>query len=163
MSESIHAFCPSCHADEFLIHNWQETDWAGGPMEPVPVEEVFGVSQESVTDPRDQPAQRVSEMTDPVEDDPLASVLAAIGSSMRASELRHMISTAESPMAVINTVLEGLARPPKQASVERLFPVLMDAWNTTARPELGGRTPHQVHHEARPSPSTRFACSTSRR
>jgi hypothetical protein len=39
--ESIHAFCPTCRADEFMIHNWQDTAWADGPMEPVPVEVVF--------------------------------------------------------------------------------------------------------------------------
>lgn len=39
----ILAFCPACRTDEFLIHNWDETDWAEGPMEAVPVEDLFEV------------------------------------------------------------------------------------------------------------------------
>lgn len=38
--DELHAFCPTCGIDEFLIHNWQETDWAEGPMEPIPVKAV---------------------------------------------------------------------------------------------------------------------------
>jgi hypothetical protein len=38
--EAIHVFCPTCRADEALIHNWQHTEWANGPMEPMPVQEV---------------------------------------------------------------------------------------------------------------------------
>jgi hypothetical protein len=38
--DAIHAFCPACHADEALIHNWQETEWAEGPMDPMPVQHV---------------------------------------------------------------------------------------------------------------------------
>ena len=32
--DDIHAFCLCCHTDEAMIHNWQETEWAEGPMEP---------------------------------------------------------------------------------------------------------------------------------
>jgi hypothetical protein len=39
--EGLHAFCPTCRADEALIHHWEDTLWADGPMEPVPVELVF--------------------------------------------------------------------------------------------------------------------------
>jgi hypothetical protein len=35
--DDIHAFCLACHTDEAMIHNWQETEWAEGPMEPAPV------------------------------------------------------------------------------------------------------------------------------
>lgn len=43
--DSLHVFCPTCQTDEFLIHNWQDTLWAEGPMEPVPVHSVFEVSE----------------------------------------------------------------------------------------------------------------------
>jgi hypothetical protein len=32
----IVAFCMACKTEEMLIHNWQETEWADGMMEPVP-------------------------------------------------------------------------------------------------------------------------------
>jgi len=33
----IQAFCRVCRNDEAVVHNWQETDWANGMMEAVPV------------------------------------------------------------------------------------------------------------------------------
>ena len=36
--DGILARCVLCRNDETFIHNWQKTDWANGPMEPVPVE-----------------------------------------------------------------------------------------------------------------------------
>lgn len=36
--ERIIAYCSSCDHDEALIHNWRETEWAAGPMEPVAVD-----------------------------------------------------------------------------------------------------------------------------
>lgn len=42
--DTLHAFCPTCHADEFLIHNWEDTPWAEGPMEPMPVQSVFEIT-----------------------------------------------------------------------------------------------------------------------
>jgi len=32
------AFCPACGVEEFLIDNWQDTPWADGYMEPIPVQ-----------------------------------------------------------------------------------------------------------------------------
>ena len=37
---AINALCRICMTDEAMIHNWQETEWAEGPMEPMPVEAV---------------------------------------------------------------------------------------------------------------------------
>jgi hypothetical protein len=34
-SDTIEAFCLVCSSTEALIHNWQETEWASGMMEPV--------------------------------------------------------------------------------------------------------------------------------
>jgi hypothetical protein len=36
--DGILAYCIVCKTDEALIHNWQQTEWAGGMMGPVPVE-----------------------------------------------------------------------------------------------------------------------------
>ena len=36
--DGILARCVLCRNDEAFIHNWQTTDWADGPMEPVAVE-----------------------------------------------------------------------------------------------------------------------------
>jgi hypothetical protein len=36
--DGILAHCIVCKTDEALVNNWQETEWAEGMMEPVPVE-----------------------------------------------------------------------------------------------------------------------------
>jgi hypothetical protein len=36
VDETIHAYCPHCDNLEAVIHNWQHTLWAEGPMPPVP-------------------------------------------------------------------------------------------------------------------------------
>ncbi len=35
--DGILAHCLTCKTEEALVHNWQETEWASGPMEAVPV------------------------------------------------------------------------------------------------------------------------------
>jgi hypothetical protein len=35
--DAILAHCMVCKTEEAIIHNWQETEWAEGMMEPVPV------------------------------------------------------------------------------------------------------------------------------
>jgi len=35
--DAILAQCLVCKTEEAVIHNWQETEWADGMMEPVPV------------------------------------------------------------------------------------------------------------------------------
>lgn len=143
-SGAIHAFCPTCRTGEFLIHNWEETDWAEGPMQPVRVEEVFEIPGEGQT-------KAGPEALAPEEDssDPLARALASMETTMKASEVRRMIASAGSPTEVVNAILDTLARPPRRETLERLLPILMDTWNETPRPELGGRTPEQVHRAGR--------------
>ena len=34
-TDAIEAFCAVCSSAEAVIHNWQETEWASGMMEPV--------------------------------------------------------------------------------------------------------------------------------
>jgi hypothetical protein len=36
--DAIHAYCLVCRNDEAMIHNWQTTDWADGPMEPAKID-----------------------------------------------------------------------------------------------------------------------------
>jgi hypothetical protein len=35
--DDILAHCMACKTEEAVIHNWQETEWAEGMKEPVPV------------------------------------------------------------------------------------------------------------------------------
>lgn len=35
VDDSILAYCQVCRMEEILVHNWQETEWAEGPMEAV--------------------------------------------------------------------------------------------------------------------------------
>jgi hypothetical protein len=37
-TDAILAFCLSCHTDEAMILNWQQTEWADGPMQPAAME-----------------------------------------------------------------------------------------------------------------------------
>ena len=34
--DNIIAYCPACNTDEAVIHDWQDTLWADGMMEPLP-------------------------------------------------------------------------------------------------------------------------------
>ena len=34
--DSIIAHCPACEFDEAVIHDWQDTLWADGMMDPMP-------------------------------------------------------------------------------------------------------------------------------
>ena len=35
--EALFAYCIACKEEEIHVHNWQDTDWAEGPMEPASV------------------------------------------------------------------------------------------------------------------------------
>jgi len=35
--EGILAHCVVCRTEEAFVHNWQETEWADGMMEPMPI------------------------------------------------------------------------------------------------------------------------------
>lgn len=36
----IEAFCPVCKQELIVISGWEETDWAEGPMEPAPLDDL---------------------------------------------------------------------------------------------------------------------------
>jgi hypothetical protein len=44
--DELYAHCPLCRSDEVLILNWQDTEWADGPMPSMPVDIVDGDSGE---------------------------------------------------------------------------------------------------------------------
>src|SRR5690606_17042539 len=103
-SGAILAFCPECRTGELLIHDWGETDWAEGPMESVPVEGVFQVPREA-RGMGPESAGDAAEAEDVDSADPLAQALASLETPMGASEVRRMISTAESPMTVVTAIM----------------------------------------------------------
>lgn len=37
-NHTIAAHCPVCKEEEIYVHDWEDTEWADGPMEAVPVE-----------------------------------------------------------------------------------------------------------------------------
>lgn len=37
-NHAIAAYCMVCKQEEIYVHDWEMTHWAGGPMDPVPVE-----------------------------------------------------------------------------------------------------------------------------
>lgn len=41
-NDTLLAFCPTCESEQVLIHNWQRTRWAGGPVQPVNVDSSTG-------------------------------------------------------------------------------------------------------------------------
>lgn len=131
--EELYVACPACHNEEFLITNWQETMWASGVPEPLPL--------------RDDPFAPESDARDAGP----AELLAADG-TLDADALRVRIATADSPTSVIDEVF-SIAPPPNEAAARRVIGTVMTLWNTTPRPELGGKTPEQVHRESRPEPA----------
>jgi hypothetical protein len=42
--DAIHAYCIVCGTDEAIVHNWQETEWADGPMEGVNMDAVVATN-----------------------------------------------------------------------------------------------------------------------
>ena len=147
--DALHAFCPTCRADEFLIHNWEDTLWAEGPMESMPVEVVFDTGGDPAKEQGTSGADEAVIVFD--EGDPLARVLARMESRLSASTVRDRIPNADSPMVVVDEILESLPRPPAKRDVEMLLPILMDLWNATSRPDLGGRPPTHFHRRAQPA------------
>jgi len=48
-------------------------------------------------------------------------------------------------MSVMEVVLASLPAPPLRGALERFLPVVMDLWNATPRPDLGGFAPNELH------------------
>jgi len=146
--DAILAFCLICQADEYLIYEWEDTLWAEGQMEPFDI----AAMSEAQSEPRPEPAAHKP-------DDQLARALTLIGSPLPAAQVRDLIATAQHPMAVMDVVLGSLAAPPLKSAFERFLPVVMDLWNATPRPDLGGLTPNHVHAHTAPRVSTKIGAN----
>ncbi|MGD8859484.1 MAG: SEC-C metal-binding domain-containing protein [Myxococcales bacterium] len=136
--DAIHAFCTVCQADEFLIYEWEDTDWAEGPMEPV---DVAAEARDRGMPPREDPGDA---------DERLQRALQLVGSELTPDEVRRLMRICDNPSEVVQSVLRHAKSTPTQASLERLLPALMDTWNTTPRLDLGGRSPVEVAGAAPP-------------
>lgn len=134
--DELYVMCPVCKSEEFLITNWQGTPWAEGPPHPIPIE----TDPFAAIDDDDEGAEETQ-----------TSLIAADG-TLDIEVLRARIAIADSPNAVIEQVLAA-ARPANQSAAEDLVSAVVSLWNSTPRPELGGRSPADVY-EADRRPAT---------
>ncbi len=137
--DAILAFCERCQTDEFLIYEWEDTVWAKGLMEAVNVEQL--ARERGVEGPQLPTPDNLDER--------LRRSLVLLGSPLEVERVRALISTAESPVLAVQAVMDSLISAPQSSAMERFLPVLMEAWNETPRPELGGRRPSE-RYESRP-------------
>ena len=134
--DELYVMCPACKSEEFLITNWQDTLWADGVPDPVPV----------ATDP-------FAPFEDDEEGEP-GSLVSSDG-SLNIDALRARIAVADSPRVVIEQVLAA-AQPANRAAGEELIGRVIDLWNATPRPDLGGKSPAEVHEAStRPASSSK--------
>ena len=116
------ALCPGCGAEVLRVRGWETTPWARGPIAAEP--EPAAPGQEAL-------------------DRRLASALARMGSSLDPGAIKRHVAVARTPSRVIE-IVAGTGAVPDEATFEVLCDALVDAWNHTPRPELGGRTPAQT-------------------
>jgi hypothetical protein len=72
------------------------------------------------------------------------ALLEEAGIKADMASLRRRVSVAEQPFDVVDSLLKK-ARFIDQEHMEEAFAGLMQLWNTTARPELDGRTPQEAN------------------
>ncbi|MEE9384173.1 MAG: hypothetical protein V3V08_12250 [Nannocystaceae bacterium] len=118
-ADEIHAFCPTCGKDEFLIHNWQDTLWAAGPMEPLPLEEV-GAGGEGVDE--------TGRANEPLFEQRLRKALDPLQSPVPLASLLLMIEAADKPAEVVQTVMRR-AKTVDARLLRDFLRALMDAWH----------------------------------
>jgi hypothetical protein len=136
--DAIHAYCVVCKSDEYLIYEWENTDWANGPMEAIDV----------ATMAREQGKQQ----RQPTADDRDALVhraLELVGSTLGPEQLKRLVRESDHPTAVTQAILASVRGAPQQSALERLMPVVMDVWNSTPRNELDGRSATEMAGSAR--------------
>ena len=155
--DAIHVFCPGCEADEYLIYEWEDTLWAEGMMEPLNVAELAKAHQAESAERAEHAGHSEPAAHHP--DEPLTRALTLLGSPLTASQVRGMIATASSPMSVMERVLHSLPTPPLKAALERFLPLIMDLWNATPRPDLGGFAPNVVHAQPAQRTSTKIGAN----
>jgi hypothetical protein len=134
--DAILAFCDACTEEEFLIYEWEDTFWAKGQQRPIDPAELLGTPLKGPPTPG--PERR---------DEMLAGALDIVGSGLDVSEVRRLVATAASPNEVIHAIVASCIKPVDIGAMQRLLPIMIDVWNETPRPELGGRRPVDVHEE----------------
>lgn len=136
--DTILAMCDWCEEEEFLIHNWQDTSFAQGQPEGVRLDLLEDeLSEGSCFSPR-HPSSDAGDI-----DERLAAALKAMGWNIPTAELRQVISTSEMPSDVLRHLQTRLPPPPNAQAFVQFMPMLMEAWNDTARPDLDGLSPQE--------------------
>ncbi len=60
--DAILAFCNTCHEDEYLIYEWEDTLWADGVMEPTDVRPATDQDEETAGQRRARDPDRLPEL-----------------------------------------------------------------------------------------------------
>lgn len=144
---AIYVYCPVCGSDEYVIHSWEDTLWAKGPMEPMPFE--GGQEDEA------EILAQLSMAPSSAPHDALSAALSDLGSRLSGTQLRAMIGTTESPSWVLSAVLKDLPTPPTKRALEHFAAVLIEAWNSTPRDELNGVSPATAHARSAVPPTAK--------
>jgi len=118
VDDAILAFCTVCTADEFLIYDWEATDWAEGPMEPV---DIAGMAAAAGVETRKPGPADLDSL--------LGRGLTLVGSGLSPTDVRSLAMHSADPWALVNEVLGSASAPPSDNLVERLVPTILDAWN----------------------------------
>lgn len=134
-AQEIHAFCPTCGTDEYLIHNWEQTPWAAGPMDALPLDEMtsadigdemgsHGFGSGVFTD-----ASGAAPSLDmPTLHQRIATALHMLKAPVQVSTVLEMIDRAEQPSEVISSVMQH-ADVSDVLLVREFLQILMDAWH----------------------------------
>jgi hypothetical protein len=131
--DAIHVYCVACRSDEYLIYEWEDTEWADGPMEPV---DVAALARERAQAPRPATARDRDEL--------LRRALDLVGSDLSTDQLKRLVRQSDKPTAMVQAVLATARVAPQPSALDRLMPLLMELWNETPRDELGGRAPQTM-------------------
>lgn len=82
------------------------------------------------------------------------------GSSLTVEQVKRLVQQSAHPTTVLRAISSNARGVPEKAALERLMPILMEVWNNTPRPDLGGRTPTEMLGAQRAAPPP--AASASR-
>ncbi|MDX2023470.1 MAG: SEC-C metal-binding domain-containing protein [Deltaproteobacteria bacterium] len=152
--DTILAMCDTCREEEFLIHHWHGMPWAAGPHPAVHLDETVAMDEDPPTPPEPYEPDEI--------DTKLTAALKRMHWDITSQEFRELLSTSRTPMDVFQHLQRRLPPPPSAKAVQDFVPVLMEAWNHTARPELDGLTPHEKANENAPihrqGPSRKGLC-----
>ncbi|TPV95759.1 MAG: hypothetical protein B7733_08280 [Myxococcales bacterium FL481] len=125
----IHAFCPSCGSDEYLIHNWEQTRWANGPTAALPLSELGAVQEsEEPGSPGSGGIDTVLAAADtPTLHQRIATALHMLKAPVQVATVFEIIDRAEQPSEVISAVMQH-ADVSNVLLVREFLQILTDAW-----------------------------------